>query len=126
MFDRRISTENVASAAAEDILAPIHSALALLNGFAAARHPDDAPQYENGTECTTTLARRYATANTITRRRFDAILREAETTGMAGLGLILGRATHADASTAAAARFLGNSLGSAVRRLEKLVSTPAN
>ncbi|WP_340316454.1 hypothetical protein [Rhizorhabdus argentea] len=126
MFERRIPTENPASAAAEDILAPIHSALAVLNGFAAARRPDDAPQYENSAGCATTLAARYAAANTITRRRFDAILREAETTSMAGLGLILGRAAHADAATAAAARFLGNSLGSAVRRLEKLVSTPAN
>jgi hypothetical protein len=126
MFDRRISTENVVSATAEDILAPVHSMLALLEGFAIARHPDDAPQYGNSAGCTTTLAARYAAANTITRRRFDAILREAETTGRAGLGLILGRATHADAATAAAARFLGNSLGSALRRLEKLVSTPAN
>lgn len=126
MFDRRISAENAASAAAEDILAPVHSMLVLLEGFAVARHLDDAPQYENGAGCTTTLAARYAAANSITRRRFDAILREAETTGKAGLGLILGRVAHADAATAAAARFLGNSLGSAVRRLEKLVSTPAN
>ena len=125
MLDRRISTENVVPAAAEDILAPVHLALGLLNDMAVARRDDDAPQYGNSADCRATLAARYTAANSITRRRFDAILREAETTGMAGLGLILGRADRADAATAAAARFLGNSLGSALRRLEMLVSTPA-
>ncbi|ARR52916.1 hypothetical protein [Rhizorhabdus wittichii] len=67
------------------------------------------------------LASGYAAASPIVRRRFEAILREAEAVGTTGLSLMAARGGRADAGTIAAARFLGNSLGGSIRRLEALV-----
>jgi hypothetical protein len=67
------------------------------------------------------LAAGYAAASPIVRRRFEAILREAETIGTTGLRLMASRGGRADAGTIAAARFLGNSLNGSIRRLEALV-----
>lgn len=63
----------------------------------------------------------YAAASPIVRRRFEAILREAETIGTTGLSLMTSRGGRADAGTIAAARFLGHSLDASIRRLEALL-----
>lgn len=67
------------------------------------------------------LAAGYAAASPITRRRFEAVLREAETIGATGLALIAARSGRTDTGTIAAARFLGNSLSGSIRKLEALV-----
>lgn len=67
------------------------------------------------------LASGYAAASPIVRRRFEAILREAEAIGTTGLKLMAARGGRADAGTIAAACFLGSSLGDSIRRLEALV-----
>lgn len=67
------------------------------------------------------LAAGYASAHPVVRRRFEAILREAETIGTTGLKLMTVRGGRTDAGTIAAARFLGNSLSASIERLEALV-----
>ncbi|KQX17682.1 MULTISPECIES: hypothetical protein [unclassified Sphingomonas] len=67
------------------------------------------------------LATGYASACPVARRRFEAILREAETIGTTGLKLMAARGGRTDAGTIAAARFLGSSLDASIRRLEALV-----
>jgi len=118
MFDRRILTVDATPLALEDHLAPIQSMLAMLGEFAVANAPHGDAQAPVGGG---SLAARYAAASPIVRRRFDAILREAETIGAVGLKLVAARAGGADPATIAAARFLGRSIENALRRLEKLV-----
>lgn len=79
-----------------------------------------APAVEAGSP--PSLAAGYAAASPIVRRRFEAILREAETIGTTGLKLMASRGGRADAGTIAAARFLGNSLSGSIRKLEALVT----
>jgi len=67
------------------------------------------------------LAAGYAATSPIARRRFDALLREAEAIGATGLKLMSRRAGRADPGTIAAARFLGSSLDATIRKLEALV-----
>lgn len=82
---------------------------------------DFAPDAASMAGSSHSLAAGYAAASPIARRRFEAILREAETMGTTGLTLMAGRSGRPDAGTIAAARFLGNSLSSAIRKLETLV-----
>lgn len=73
---------------------------------------------------TQSLAERYAAANPIARRRFDAVLHEAETTARIGMRVIVGRLGRDDRSTPAAARFLGKSVAASLRKLDALIAPP--
>lgn len=122
MFDRRISTSEATPAGLDDPLGMIDWVLASLEDFAVAQRPDAATQHEFSASSPPSLAARYATANSITRHRFDVILREAETVARTGLGLVMARAGRHDAATRAAARFLGKSIAGSIDRLEKLLT----
>lgn len=108
-----------------DCLGPVHSLLAQLQDFAGTAAGDTAPHDEIVTGSPHPLALRYAAANTITRRRFDALLREAETAGTVGLHLIMARGGRSDPGTIAAARFLGNMIDATLRKLDNLMSAPS-
>lgn len=116
MFETAISTDGASPAATTEALEPVHAMLAALAEFAGAAPAGRAAQNDGFAP---SLAARYAAAGTIAQRRCDAILREAETIGTTGLRLIAGRSGKADAATIAAARFLGNSLDAALRRLDR-------
>lgn len=125
MFDRRITTSDASPLSVNDMLNSVHSALAALQDFAAARHGHAALQHGIPAFGPPSLAARYAVANSITRRRFDAMLREAETVARAGARLVAGRKGQHDVATIAAARFLGNSVAGSLRRLENLLAPQA-
>lgn len=125
MFDRRILTANATALPLDDHLATVRALLASLQDFAIAGQPDTASQQEFFAPAAQSIARRYAAANSITRRRFDALLREAETVARMGFGLIAGRQGRSDAGTIAAARFLGKSIATTLRRLENLLTPRA-
>ena len=126
MLQRPISINEAVPADTDQVIGAVNAALAALADFAVAGSIHVAPQQDNIPLAPHLLAARYAAANSITRRRFDAILREAETVARTGLVLIVGRAGRHDAATAAAARFLGNSIAGSLRRLDNLlVATPA-
>lgn len=125
MLARPITTGNPSSPASEEAFAAVSSALAAVRHFAFAGESDAAPQHADLLPPPHSLAAAYAGANSITRRRFDALLREADTVARTGLALILGRGARHDKATIAAARFLGNSLAAALRRMENLVASSA-
>ena len=125
MFDRPIISTNPTSLDLDARLATLQAMLATIRAFAGAKLDNTALQHEILTGDPRLRAARYAGANSITRRRFDAILREAETVGTAGLRLIDGRRARGDAATIAAARFLSNAIGAAIRRLENLLPARA-
>ena len=125
MFDRPVISTNPTSLDLDARLATLQAMLATIRAFAGAKLDDTAWQYEILAGDPRLRAARYAGANSITRRRFDAILREAETVGTAGLRLIDGRRARGDAATIAAARFLSNAVGTAIRRLENLLPARA-
>lgn len=121
MFQAKIATidggviDDMAGVAALRLMA---QALDDLAGSATAHVP---PQTAPQARSSDVLASGYAAASPIVRRRFEAILREAEAVGTTGLTLMASRGGRADAGTIAAARFLGSSLGASIRRLEALV-----
>ncbi|ATE66770.1 hypothetical protein [Rhizorhabdus dicambivorans] len=121
MYETRIQANGATARASAELLAPMQAMLDMLSGFADAA----APQSTANGGLSPCLAARYAAASPIARRRFDAVLREAETIGTTGLRLVMGRCDRADAATIAAARFLGNSLDAALRRLDHLLPAQA-
>lgn len=118
MFETRIAKDGRLAADAEAALFPVHAMLAQLAAFTGSGDSAKAG-------FSPSLPIRYAAASPIARRRFDAILNEAETIGTTGLKLIAGRSGTPDAATAAAARFLGNSLVGALRRLDGMLPAVA-
>jgi hypothetical protein len=118
MFETRISADGATPAAAAEMIEPIRAMIERLADFTVAAQPAKAGFSPN-------LAMRYAAASPIARRRFDAILHETETIGTTGLRLIAGRNGKADPATMAAAQFLGNSLDTALRRLDELLPNRA-
>ena len=125
MSDRSIAYADSAELLHDRQLTPVRSMLAMLNDFAGARSHDIAPQDENPAIVRYSLATRYAAANSITRRRFDAILREAELIGGVGLALMAGRRDRSDPGSITAARFLGKSIDALLCRLDKLLTPQA-
>ena len=125
MYDRRISTLDAAPAGFDLPLDAVQTLLSILDDFAIAGQDDVASQQDFSAFTRLSLAQRYAAANSITRRRFDAILREAETTARTGVALIIGRGLRDDRSTIAAARFLGKSVASSLHRLADLLAPQA-
>lgn len=121
MFEGQKSFESAAPADASDCIAPVHAMLSLIRDLAPTDASDIAVQHVLLAGTTAALSTRYAAANTITRRRFDALIREAETVGTIGLKLIIARGGRSDPGTIAAARFLGRSLETLVRKLENLM-----
>jgi hypothetical protein len=122
MFDQRISTFDAAPIGSAVALDAVQTLLSVLDDLALARQGDGASQQDFSAFAPLSLAERYAVANSVTRRRFDAILREAETTARTGVALIVGRAARDDRSTAAAARFLGKSVAASLRKLDDLLA----
>lgn len=125
MLEARISPAAALPAGVGDELASIRAMLALFDDLASAASRNIASQQAVGGGSRDPLATRYAIANPIARRRFDALLREAETIAAVGLRLIMGRSGKADAGTIAAARFLGRSLKTAIGRLDALLPAKA-
>jgi hypothetical protein len=125
MFDQRISALNPSPISFDVPLEPVHSLLAALDGFALAGLDDVASQQEFSAFTPLSLGTRYAAANPITRRRFDALLRETETIAQTGIALIVGRGAKADGSTIVAARFLGKSVAASLRKLDALLAPQA-
>jgi hypothetical protein len=122
MLDRRISALEATPIALDPSLASVQTLLSALDDFAVAEEDDVASQQGFSAFSPLSLADRYAAANSITRRRFDAILREAETIAQTGVALIVARAGRDDRSTIAAARFLGKSVTAALRKLDHLLT----
>jgi hypothetical protein len=125
MYETRIAIDKPLSAGTSEPLAPVHAMLATLAGLVDARRAGISPGSAEDGASPTPLATRYMAASPIARRRFDAILHEAETIGTTGLQLITRRNGKIDAGTIAAARFLGNSLERTLRQLEDILPTPA-
>ena len=125
MFDRPIKTSDAAPLAGEDHLFTVRALLSALQDFAVAGRWDAASQQDDFVSAPQSLAARYAAANSITRRRFDAILRETEAVTRMGFGVIAGRRDRSDPGTAAAARFLGKSMSATLQRLENLLAPQA-
>lgn len=125
MFDRRISTADATPLLPDDHLATVRDLLSSLQHFAVAGRANTAPQQEFSGSPAESIAVRYAAANSITRRRFDALLREAETVAQMGFGLIASRRGRSDPGTIAAARFLGKSIATTLQRLENLLTPRA-
>lgn len=124
MFDRPVLTSDATPLGADEHLDTLRSLMATLQDFAVAGAGDAAVQQDVFVAAPQSLGGRYAAANSITRRRFDAVLREADTVARMGFGVIAGRRDRADAGTVVAARFLGNSLSATLRRLENLLAPP--
>lgn len=125
MFDRRISTADATALPPEDHLATVRDLLSSLQNFAIAGRSDAASQQEFFAPAAQSIATHYAAANSITRRRFDALLNEAETVARMGFGLIASRQGRSDPGTIAAARFLGKSIATTLQRLENLLAPRA-
>jgi hypothetical protein len=122
MLERRISSEDATPAQTSETLDAVCLALATLRDFANAESRNVALQHDNDSLPAYALAAHYAGADSITRRRFDALLRETESVAQTGLALIVGRSGRHDHGTIAAARFLGNSIAASLRRLENLLA----
>ena len=125
MFDQRISCLNASPIGFEPPLDTVRTLLAALDDFAVAGRDDVATQQEFSAFAPLSLGTRYAAANPITRRRFDAILRETETIAQTGIALIVGRSGKPDRSTMVAARFLGKSVAASLRKLDDLLAPQA-
>lgn len=123
MFDVRISIADSSPVDTAGGIEALGSIAATLRALAPVTHADFAAQHAAGGDLCGSLAQRYAAASPVARRRFDALLREAETIGTSGLRLIASRAGRVDAGTIAAARFLGNSLSATLRKLDE-IGTP--
>ncbi|KKC26284.1 hypothetical protein [Sphingomonas sp. SRS2] len=121
MFERRITTSDATAVGLEEQLDAVRSLLSALQDFAIAGRPDVALQQHISAPAPQSLGTRYAAANPITRRRFDALLGEADTVARMGFGLIAGRHGRSDPGTIAAARFLGKSVAATMQRLENLL-----
>jgi hypothetical protein len=78
MLDVRIPTSGASLLDHDDPMVSIHTMLAALDRFATAGRESIAPQQDTSALPAPSLADRYAAASPIIRRRFDAILREAE------------------------------------------------
>ena len=122
MLDRRISTARATPIATAAALSDDDVPGWIPHGFAGAGLTYIAAQYEKAPGYSNPAAAGYAAANSLTRRRLDAVLREAETMARIGLQLLGERSGREDAATAAAARFLGKSLSASLRRFEDLLS----
>jgi hypothetical protein len=125
MFDHRIDSANAIPIEVGEHLSPIYALLERLRAFADAGDDFAASHNRNRSGDARALALDYAAANSVTRRRFDALLREAELTGATGLELLGRRRGVNDPARIAAARFLGSELAASLRRLEKLIAPPA-
>lgn len=125
MFDRRIPALTAAPVGFDLPHHAVPTLLATLHDFAVAGQDDVALQQDFSAFAPQSLAQRYAAANSITRRRCEAILREAETSARAGVALIVGRVGRDDRSTIAAARFLGKSVAASLRKLDALLAPQA-
>ena len=121
MLDVRIPTSGASLLDHDDPMVSIHTMLEALDRFATAGGENIAPQQDTSALAAPLLAARYAAASPIIRRRFDAILREAETVTQAGMTMIAKRAGRHDMATIKAARFLGNYIAGSMGKLEKLV-----
>ncbi|RYE55167.1 MAG: hypothetical protein EOP18_06315, partial [Rhizobiaceae bacterium] len=84
MFNRRISTRDASPLGAGGPFDTVRMLLSQLDGFAPAEQNDAASHHSISALATPSLTARYAAANPITRRRFDAVLRETERTAEAG------------------------------------------
>jgi len=121
MFDQRIGDGRRLDA---ELAPDLHGLVELvdrLDKLAAAANISCAAQNADGADRSMALASYYASTNSVAQRRFDAILAEARTISAAGLKLVESRTRDDDAGKIAAARFLGNSLAAACRRLETLI-----
>lgn len=121
MLAQRISASHGAPADPGCRLSTVHSLLIALSEFAVAGQDFVAPQQLFSALAPQSLEARYAAANPITRRRFDAILREAETSARTGMALLFSRSGRPDRATAAAARFLGRNVTASLGRLDALL-----
>lgn len=121
MIDLRISAHNAVEDGCGQSVDDVRALLASLEDFALASTANVASQQGFSAPAPSSLAARYAAANSISRRRFDAVLREAETVAHIGVALIIGRADRQDRSTATAARFLGKSLMASLHKLDDLL-----
>nr|WP_047166364.1 hypothetical protein [Sphingomonas sp. Y57] len=121
MFQAKIPAIEGGAIERMDGIAALHLLVQALEGVAVPARKSAAAEITRQGGSLDTLASGYAAASPIVRRHFEAILREAETVGTAGLKLMAARGGRTDAGTVAAARFLGNSLGASIRRLEALV-----
>lgn len=121
MFQSKIATIDGSAIERMDEIAALRlmaQALEDLGGSTTGHVP---PQTARQAASPDALASGYGAASPIVRRRFEAILREAEAVGTTGLKLMATRGGRADAGTIAAARFLGSSLDGSIRRLEALI-----
>lgn len=121
MFQARIATVDMGPAGMAANVAALRFMTEALRDLAGSVTKDCSLQPAAEAGSIPSLAAGYASAHPVVRRRFDAILREAETIGTTGLKLMAARGGRTDAGTIAAARFLGNSLSASIRRLEALV-----
>ena len=121
MYETRIAIEQAVPATTTEPLDQVHAMLAALTDLTGTHPADNAVGSAEDSASPAPLAARYLAASPIARRRFDAMLREAETTGTAGLRLVTRRNGKSDVATIAAARFLGNSLERTLRQLEDLL-----
>lgn len=124
MFDQHISALDATPLGLEPPHGLVEALLSARDDFAVARHEIGAMQQGIRPFSPQSLAARYAGANLVTRRRFDMMLREAESDARAGLALIIGRHRGHDRGTIAAAHFLGKSLSASLRKLDNLLSPP--
>lgn len=122
MFDLPILTGAAVPPMEDEAYCAVAPLLIALEDLAAAGRMNAASQYDNSALAQPSLATRYAAANPIARRRFDAILRESEAVARAGIGLIARRAGRHDPATIAAARFLGTEITGSLRKLESLLA----
>jgi hypothetical protein len=121
MLDLRISARNAAVDGCGETIDAVRALLTDLDNFAFASPRNVASQQEISAPSPASLAARYAAANSVSQRRFDAILREAETIAHVGVALIIGRADRQDRSSVTAARFLGKSLRASLHKLDDLL-----
>jgi hypothetical protein len=121
MLDLRISAQSAVDDGLHQSFDDVRALLTSLENLALASTLHAASQQEFSAPAPSSLATRYAAANSLSRRRFDAVLRDAETVAHVGVALIIGRADRQDRSTATAARFLGKSLMASLRKLDDLL-----
>jgi hypothetical protein len=121
MFQAKIATAESGSMDMMASVAALRFMTKAMGGLAISVTKDCSPQPADEAGYTPLLASGYAAASPIVRRRFEALLREAETIGTTGLKLMSARGARADAGTIAAAGFLGSLLGASIGRLEALV-----
>lgn len=115
------SAQNMASGSVEYV-ETLRVAFDRLAMMASSADAADRPQ---NADVGPSLASRYAASAPIVQRRIDALMREAQVIGSAGMRLIGSRRTEADAATVAAARFLGNSLDAILRKVDASLAPSA-